>query len=567
MARIILTNTDFNQNEIQNARVQNLASAPGSPVEGQIYYDTTLDKLRVYNAALADWVNLDGSNLPDNSVTSAKIVNGAILNEDINASAGIVYSKLTLTGSIVNADIAAAAGIAVTKLAVTATDRILGRDTAGAGAVEELTVGGGVEFTGSGGIQTSAFTGDVTKAAGGTATTIANDAVTTVKINNNAVTLAKLADIATDSLIGRDTASTGDPEVISVGGGIEFTGSGGIQVSAFTGDVTKTAGGTSTTIANDAVTNGKLANMANSTIKGRATGGTGDPEDLTASQVKTILAIVPGDITGLQGFVNATPLDDLADPDGPISMNGQALTNLIDPTDPQDAATKNYVDLARQGIRLKEAVLAATTANITLSGTQTIDGIALQAGDRVLVKDQSTASQNGIYVVAAGAWSRSTDANTAAELNDGATVWVSQGTTLANTTWSQINTITTLGTDAVNWAQQGSATTFLGGAGIDITGNTISVNAGTGITTSGDAVNIDTAVVARKFNQAVGDGAATSYVITHGLNNQWVTVQVFRNSGAFDQVECDIELTSSTTVTLRFAIAPTNNQYRVVITG
>ena len=183
---------------------------------------------------------------------------------------------------------------------VSATDRLLGRDTAAAGDTEELTVGGGLEFTGTGGIQRSALTGDVTASAGSASTTIANDAVTTAKILNAAVTYAKIQDVSvTDRLLGRDTAAAGDVEELTVGGGLEFTGTGGVQRSALTGDVTASAGSGSTTIANDAVTNTKAADMAQSTIKGRAAGaGTGDPTDLTAAQTKTILAIaLPADVS------------------------------------------------------------------------------------------------------------------------------------------------------------------------------------------------------------------------------------------------------------------------------
>jgi hypothetical protein len=111
--------------------------------------------------------------------------------------------------------------------------------------------------------QTITLSGDVT-GSGATAitTTIANNAVTTTKILNKAVTLAKLDDIASDRLLGRDSPSTGGVEQITVGGGIEFTSSGGIQTTALTGDVTKTAGGTSTTIANDAVTTAKILDGA-----------------------------------------------------------------------------------------------------------------------------------------------------------------------------------------------------------------------------------------------------------------------------------------------------------------
>ncbi len=97
-----------------------------------------------------------------------------------------------------------------------ASDRLLGRDTAGTGACEELTVSGGLEFTGSGGVQRSALTGDVTASAGSNATTIASNAVTTAKIANDAVTYAKMQNVsATDKLLGRSTAGAGDVEEIA----------------------------------------------------------------------------------------------------------------------------------------------------------------------------------------------------------------------------------------------------------------------------------------------------------------------------------------------------------------
>lgn len=102
------------------------------------------------------------------------------------------------------------------------------------------------------------------------------------------LTFTNIVQVPTDRLLGRDTAGTGDIEVLTATGGIEFTGTG-IITSAFTGDVTKAAGGTAQTIANDAVTNAKMANMATQTIKGRTTAGTGDPEDLTVTEVNTML--------------------------------------------------------------------------------------------------------------------------------------------------------------------------------------------------------------------------------------------------------------------------------------
>lgn len=145
------------------------------------------------------------------------------------------------------------------------------------------------------GDQTITLTGDVTGSGTGSfAATIANDAVT----------FAKMQNITTDRLLGRDTASTGDPEEITVGGGLEFTGSGGIQRSALTGDATASAGSNALTIANDAVSNAKLANMAASTVKARITGSTGDPEDATVAQVNALLQAdgLTNDAAGFRGI-------------------------------------------------------------------------------------------------------------------------------------------------------------------------------------------------------------------------------------------------------------------------
>lgn len=114
----------------------------------------------------------------------------------------------------------------------------------------------------------------------------------TADIADGYVTFAKMQDITTDRLIGRDTAGAGPPTEISLGASLEFTGSNSIQRAALTGDVTASANSNALTIPNDTITNAKMANMAESTIKGRASGaGTGDPTDLTAAQVLTILGV------------------------------------------------------------------------------------------------------------------------------------------------------------------------------------------------------------------------------------------------------------------------------------
>lgn len=123
------------------------------------------------------------------------------------------------------------------------------------------------------------------------------------------------------------------------------------------------------------------------------------------------------------------------------------------PTLPLQAAPKSYVDAMQAGIHITAEVVAATTANITLSAPQTIDGVAVTAGQRVLVKNQTTTSQNGIYVVAAGAWTRATDLDAWSEVN-GAFTFVQGGTVNGRTGWvAQGVTTGTIGTDAITWVQ------------------------------------------------------------------------------------------------------------------
>ena len=170
---------------------------------------------------------------------------------------------------------------------------------------------------------------------------------------------------------------------------------------------------------------------ANKVLSGPTTGSDAAPtfRALVAADIPSLLHTKISDFdTG----VRTNRLDQMTAPSAAVSFNSQKITNLADPTADADAANKGYVDGVAQGLDVKDSVVATTTANGTLSTAfangQSIDGVTLQTGDRILLKNQTTASQNGIYNVnASGAPSRATDMGTGSNAA-GAFVFVEQGT-------------------------------------------------------------------------------------------------------------------------------------------
>jgi hypothetical protein len=246
------------------------------------------------------------------------------------------------------------------------------------------------------------------------------------------------------------------------------------------------------------------------------------------------------------------------------------VINVPTPTAAGDAVPKSYVDSAVEGLAWKDSSRVGTQSNINLSSPgATIDGITMASQDRVLVRNQSTQSQNGIYVWngASTAMTRSLDASTFAELEQ-AIITVEEGTD-AGTTWRQtqingvIDTNNVIFTSFATAAPAASETT----AGIAELATQAEVDAGT------DDLRIITPLKLatwsgriKKYSVSIGDGSATSYTITHNLASRDVQVVVYNNS-TYDEVFTDVAHTTTNTLTIVFATAPASNAYRVVVLG
>lgn len=281
--------------------------------------------------------------------------------------------------------------------------------------------------------------------------------------------------------------------------------------------------------------------IAEQNLYGRITGG--DVGPLTVTQVLTMLGIEAGATADQNGLEIAALLAALT-----VPQSANINAGLLGGVQADQYATKAYADAVGTGSQLfaDGPARLATTGPITLSGHQTIDGFLTVEDDRVLVKDQVTASTRGVFLAKSGAWQRTDDANTDTELSL-AIISIEEGTINGGSSWRQTTAAPfTIDTDDINWAFAGA--TFI---------------------PSGFITNAMLAATdyVRERQFTIGDGVLTAIPLPHGLNNEDVTVHLRdRNTGEID-IHADPVVTDANTVTVTFGTAPTLNQYEALVRG
>jgi hypothetical protein len=581
MARQFLTGLNLNKNELLNARIQNLATAPDAPVAGQIYYNTGDNTLRYYNGATEAWLTLAQGGSVEDAIQTA--LDNATTDDIDEGSSNLYYT----TGRAKTDAAALLTGATLTNITITGD-------------------GDGLTITAENGVADS-DTDDLEE--GSTNLYFTNQRA--LDATASAYDVAGAASDVQDNLDDHTEASSG---VHGLDEGVNVVGDTAAQTLT-----NKTLGSGTVLSANVDADQNRIVDLAEPTdAQDAATKNYVDTELEDHSDATTGVHGVTGDVVGTsdtqtltnKALGSGTSLTD------DLDANNNKITGLAAPTDANDAATKGYVDSVAEGLHVHASVAAATTGNINLgSGVAAVDGVTLVSGSRVLVRAQTNAAQNGIYVSNGTTLSRALDYDTAGEIDPGDFVFVDGGSTYGNTGWVQTEAVSTLGSDSVVWVQFSGAGTFTAGDGLTLDGTEFNV-VGTAdrISVTADAIDIASTYVGQTSITTLGTiatgtwngstiavanggtgattaagartnlGATTKYTVenpeltsasgaitwavTHNLGTRAVVVQVFELE-TFDEVEVDVERTNTNVVTLRW-VSATNvdeDSYQVVIVG
>jgi len=566
MAIPYYTSINLNKNELQNARIQNLASSPASPVAGLVYFDTTLNKFGLYNGTT--WVYAATTADLASYVTTATTINGHALSGNITiTNTDVGLGNVTNDAQVKRTEMGVASGVATLDVtghvptsqlpaaivgalqyqgvwnATTNTPTLAsGTGTKGffykvsvAGStvidtISQWNIGDMIMFDGTTWDKIDGEASEVISVSGRTGTIVLTTADVASSTNARYLTDAQLVVVGNTS-----NTNTGDETGATIKTKLGITtlsGSNtGDQTITLTGDVTGSGTGSfATTIAAGSVTLAKQANLAANSIIGNNTGSAATPLALTTTQVKSLLAITEADVanltTDLSGKVAIT-----------VTVNGHALSsNVVVSASDLTTGTLPHAQLP--------ALLSGDIPNnaANTSGTAAL-ATALAGGLTNQISYQTAAGVSGFI----------------ATINSGVLVTNGSGVPSISTTLPSVN---------------GSALTGLTGTQIsgnisgnaaNITGTIAIANGGTGATTAAAARTALGAVT--KYVTSVGNGTLTSFTVTHNLGTEDINISVYDTVSLMD-VYCDVTRVDSNNVTIATGtFVPATNQLRIVIIG
>ena len=449
----------ISDDQVTYAKIQNVATA--NRLLGSTTAGGAVAELQVQEAMIAD-NQVTNAKLAD--ITRGSIKVGGASNAPTDLDAKTDGQILVGNGTDINSVAVSGDVTLVNTGAVTIVDNAVNNDKLADIAIGRVKVGGASNAPTDLDLSTA---GSILVGQGAStaleARTLSGDVLMSktgeVTIQSDVVSYDKIQDINTDQrLLGRNSVSDGTVTEVQVQTGM---------------------------IANDAVTADKLANTnVTAASYGSATAiptFTVDAQGRLTAAADTNISIPHTQVSDFDDGVQTNRLDQMAAPTAAVSLNSQKITNLATPTANGDAASKSYVDTVAQGLKVHDNVRLATTANGTLASAfasgQSIDGVTLATSDRILIKNQTDASENGIYVVAAtGAPSRASDMDAASEFA-GSFVFVTEGTD--NADCSFVCTVEpdnfALGSTDVTWAQFASAGQITASTGLSKSGNSLSI--------------------------------------------------------------------------------------------